>query len=595
MTPQEAQGDSAQPKPARIFVSYAHEDESWRQALFAQALELPDGIQLAWTDDRIQPGSDWEGSIREALRDATVAVLLVSRHFLKSIYITRKELPALLDKRLADGLKLLWIPIGRLEDLGEHKLASIQSAHSLRHPLPAHPNRTSDSVEQMVRQIRYEVQAAIDPLGVPLMNDLSSRFEPFVRIARTDMVAVYRSLDRHLQRSVAIKVLCDRDKADAYARSARDAAVVADEPHFVKLYDAVLTGTHPYCIMQFVDGQSLRRWIDADRCRPLSIVMKILSQVTRALVSAHARGSGYGNLRPSNVILSRNNRAFVQPMGLRVNEFRGARLVDELTLRSPDAEMMAYLAPEQFDKEIETVSAEHTDQYTLGLLAFELITGAMPPAFQAKATVAESLAVLRLEGRAAFMKLPRPTILRPDCPEIVATVIERMTCTNPGDRYRTLKDVLIDMRRMEDIALARARESFGRCIEHQASTGRSLAQAVFAIQRERQPGQSAAMTAISADQHAGFEDLVRELFVLYEQERGHVPRLQGPGRSDGNRRELVNVDASFASALVDAVCGSVPSSACDPRCALEPGQAPAIRAAWREVLRPGTESMTRCP
>lgn len=587
-----------QPKPARIFVSYAREDEPWRQALFAQALALPDGIQLAWTDDRIQPGSDWDDSISEALRDATVAVLLVSRHFLKSIYIARKELPALLDKRLADGLKLLWIPIGRLDDLGDHELASIQSAHSLRHPLPAHPSGATD-VEQLVRQIRYEIQAAIDPLGVPLMNDLASRFEPFVRIARTDMVAVYRSLDRHLQRPVAIKVLCDADKADAYARSARDAAMVADEPHFVKMYDAVLTGAHPYCIMQFVDGQSLRRWIDADRCRPLSIVMKILSQVTRALVSAHARGSGYGNLRPSNVILSRTNRAFVQPMGLRVNEFRGARLVDELALRSPDAEMIAYLAPEQFDEGIETVSAEHTDQYTLGLLAFELITGAMPPAFQAKATVAESLAVLRLEGRTAFVQLPRPTVLRPDCPEVVATVIERMTCANPGDRYRTLKDVLIDMRRMEDITLARARESFGRCLEQQASTGRSLAQAVFAIQRERKPGQVGPTTAIRADQCAGFEDLVRELFVLYEQERGHVPRLattssQGPGTSDGNRRALCfDVDASFASALVDAVCGSVPGWACDPRCALEPGQAPAIRSAWREVLRPGTESMTR--
>ena len=123
-----------QPTPARIFVSYAHEDEPWRQALFAQALALPDGIQVAWTDDRIQPGSDWDDSISEALRDATVAVLLVSRHFLKSLHLARKELPALLDKRRADGPKLLWIPIGRPDDLGDHELASIQPAHSLRRP-----------------------------------------------------------------------------------------------------------------------------------------------------------------------------------------------------------------------------------------------------------------------------------------------------------------------------------------------------------------------------------------------------------------------------------------------------------------------------
>jgi hypothetical protein len=288
-------------------------------------------------------------------------------------------------------------------------------------------------------------------------------------------------------------------------------------------------------------------------------------------------------------------------MGLRVNEFRGARLIDELATRSPDAEMIAYLAPEQFDEGVETVSAERTDQYTLGLLAFELITGAMPPAFQAQTTVAESLAFLRRQGRAAFMRLPRTTELRPDCPEGVATVIERMTSANPEDRYPTLKDVLVDMRRLEDIALARARESFGRCLEHQASTGRSFAQAVNAILRERQHGPHGTSVDIGAEQSAAFEELIRNMFVVYEQDRGHMPReatwsSRSPSAGDDSRLGPVfSADARFASALVDAVCGASTDSACDPRCAFEPEQTPAIRAAWREVLRPGVESATRSP
>src|SRR5450755_2169227 len=221
-----------QETPVRIFVSYAHEDEAWRRALFGTAVDMPDGVHPAWMDDRILPGSDWDEAIGDALQQATVAILLVSRHFLKSVYISRRELPALLRKRLSDGLKLLWVPIGPLDDLGDHELAAIQAAHSLGRPLPVRPHGAPDAVEKMARRVRYEIQSAIDPVGVPLMRELAGRFESFVQVARTDMIAVYRSRDRNLQRVVAIKALRDLTLIDKFARAVRDAAVVADEPHF---------------------------------------------------------------------------------------------------------------------------------------------------------------------------------------------------------------------------------------------------------------------------------------------------------------------------------------------------------------------------
>ena len=231
--------------------------------------------------------SDWDESIGDALRQATVAILLVSRHFLTSVYISRKELPALLQKRLSDGLKLLWVPIGPLDDLGDHELAAIQAAHSLGRPLPIRPVGAPDVLEKIARRVRYAISRQSIQSASPHAR-AGGRFEPFVQVARTDMVVVYRSRDRILQRVVAIKALRDLALIDKFARALRDAAVVADEPHFVKMYDAVLADPHPYCVMQFVDGQSLRRWIDADHRRPFSIVMRILSQVTRALVGAHA-------------------------------------------------------------------------------------------------------------------------------------------------------------------------------------------------------------------------------------------------------------------------------------------------------------------
>jgi hypothetical protein len=588
-----------QETPVRIFVSYAHEDAAWRDVLFRRAVELPDGVHPAWTDDRIVPGSDWDEAIGDSLRLATVAILLVSRHFLTSVYISRKELPALLQKRLSDGLKLLWVPIGPLDDLGDHELAAIQAAHSLGRPLPIRPVGAPDVLEKIARRVRYAIEAAIDPVGVPLMRELAERFEPFVQVARTDMVVVYRSRDRILQRVVAIKALRDLALIDKFARALRDAAVVADEPHFVKMYDAVLADPHPYCVMQFVDGQSLRRWIDADHRRPFSIVMRILSQVTRALIGVHALGVGYGNLRPSNVVLSRNNKAFVQPMGLRVNEFRGQRLLDELAARSPDAEMISYLAPEQFDDRIETVSAELTDQYMLGLLAFELITGEMPPTIHGRSATVASLAELRREGRSAFTALPRATALRPDCSEVVATIIERMTSMRPEDRYPTLNELLIDMRRQEDIALTRARESFDRCLAHQAATGRGFAQAVYESLFDRRPDARRAFVDIGPKQYAILENAIVALFAFYEQEHGRAPRepnvLTHMARSHDHNHRGIALDfyAPFTDALVGAACGSAPGSAFDVRCGRSADEARVIEAAWRDVLRPAVEYMMR--
>ena len=62
-----------------------------------------------------------------------------------------------------------------------------------------------------------------------------------------------------------------------------------------------------YSAMQYIDGQNLRAWIESDRRRPLPIVIRILSTVTRALIAAHALGISYGNLKPSNIVLVKNN------------------------------------------------------------------------------------------------------------------------------------------------------------------------------------------------------------------------------------------------------------------------------------------------
>lgn len=586
-------------KPTRIFVSYAHEDEVWRNALFKQSLYTTFGMYSVWTDDRIEPGASWEEAIEKALQQATIAILLVSKHYLASVYIARKELPVLLKKRVLEGLKLLWIPIGNIESLQQDELAMIQAAYSLKRPLPARPNSDPSALSKVVDDVRYNIEAAIDPIGVPLMRDLSKRYTSFSMIGQSDLSIVYRAHDWALNREVAIKTPIDEQKFVDFAHSARDAARIANEPNFVKLYDAILMQRPPYCVMQYIDGQNLRAWIESDRRRPLPIVIRILSTVTRALIAAHALGISYGNLKPSNIVLAKNNEPFILPMGRRVNECRGCRWLDEFERRSPDDEDIAYLTPEQFDENIETVSEELSDQYMLGLLAYELITGNLPPTIGGAPPTPTALREIRSRGSAAFSTLPLVSDLRTDCSDFMARMIQRMTSRKPTERYASLTDLLIDVRRQEDVLLAYVRESYARCMAEQAATGRSFFKAVYNAFFAQREDAKPLFKNLGQRQYEILENAVVSLFAFYEQERTSPPNepnvLTQAAKKHGRHEWKIGLDfyAPFIKSLIDTACGTPTSTdfIFDPRCRCDEAFRDRVRAAWQEVLRPGVEYM----
>src|SRR5262245_54303156 len=95
-----------------VFVSYAHEDASWRDEfvrMLAPAQER--GLIRVWSDERIAAGEEWPRSIEEALAKAKVGLLLVSGHFLNSPFITRVELTKLLDAARTGRVAIRWVPV----------------------------------------------------------------------------------------------------------------------------------------------------------------------------------------------------------------------------------------------------------------------------------------------------------------------------------------------------------------------------------------------------------------------------------------------------------------------------------------------------
>ena len=118
----------------QIFISYSHRDKHWLEQINTFITPSVKAKVKAWDDTGIETGDDWEAAINAAIARARVAVLLVTKDFLASTFITDKELPAIFQARANDGLKLVWIPVSACvyEEHGFHK---IQAAHDPEQPL----------------------------------------------------------------------------------------------------------------------------------------------------------------------------------------------------------------------------------------------------------------------------------------------------------------------------------------------------------------------------------------------------------------------------------------------------------------------------
>ena len=166
------------------------------------------------------------------------------------------------------------------------------------------------------RSTRYRRTAnAGSPGNANLSNLLTARARASCIERLTDL-----STDRWRSRHSQIG-----DMLGDFAQRICDAATIADEPNFVHLYDANLSGQRPHCIMQHIEGKTLRGWIESDKRRPLPAVIRILHKITRAVAIAHERKVYYGNLKPSNILLGSNNEPYIQPMGRRDQRIPGSQ------------------------------------------------------------------------------------------------------------------------------------------------------------------------------------------------------------------------------------------------------------------------------
>ena len=245
-------------------------------------------------------------------------------------------------------------------------------------------------------------------------------------LGRGGMAAVFLAFDPALERRVAIKLLLpeiagDQDVAERFLREGRTVASL-QHPNVVSVYSVRGGQGTNAIVMQFVDGRSLDTVVSVQPLLPLQAAGLILSQVSAGLQHAHERGVIHRDVKPANVLISRDGRAVVSDFGIARRNDGSAATKTGMVLGTWD-----YMSPEQRSGE-RVMPA--TDQYALGVMAFELLTGTLP-------FTGDLGAVMR-----AHMLDAPPSLrgIRPEIPRAVESLVLRMLAKTPEDRWPTLYD-----------------------------------------------------------------------------------------------------------------------------------------------------------
>lgn len=262
---------------------------------------------------------------------------------------------------------------------------------------------------------------------------LDGRYEILGVLGTGGMGCVYKARQLHLDRMVAIKVpsAAIRENMEFLARFIREARACAKiaHDHIVAIYD-VHSGQQPYIVMEYVDGMPLHHYLHEQGSSVfISDLMDILGQVCEGLAEAHARGVVHRDIKPGNIVITRNNlRAKIMDFGI-------ARIEEETGLTVSGSLMGTpyYMAPEQIRGEEVGPAA---DLYSLAAMVYQLFTGKQ--VFEGN--------ISSLVYQHVHTPPKAPSDLNSALPKALDLVLLRALSKNPGDRYDSTVEFHREMR-----------------------------------------------------------------------------------------------------------------------------------------------------
>ncbi len=266
-------------------------------------------------------------------------------------------------------------------------------------------------------------------------GDVIAGYEVEELVGRGGTGEIYRALDPRLERRVALKLLAESYTEDAGFRERllRESRIAAslDHPNVVPVYEAGETDDRLFIAMRFVEGSDLQALLRSEGPLEPSRAVAIVSQVADALDAAHARGLVHRDVKPSNVLLDRQDRrehVYLADFGL----------TQSVTDRGPtDGHLVGtvdYVAPEQVRGDDVDGRA---DVYGLGCMLFEALTGTVP--FSGVSDVAVIYAHLEAAP-------PRASERRSTLPDTLDDVLARAMAKDPDERQATCLALVDEVR-----------------------------------------------------------------------------------------------------------------------------------------------------
>jgi serine/threonine protein kinase/tetratricopeptide (TPR) repeat protein len=198
------------------------------------------------------------------------------------------------------------------------------------------------------------------------------------RLGQGGMAEVYAGIHTHLDRKVAVKVLHSYllESGDFIARFKREAKAVANlrHPNIVQVYDFDIQEDLIFMVMEYVDGVNLHTKLvevgNQGERMPIKLIGSIINDIASALDYAHSKGMLHRDIKPSNIMIDNDNKAYLTDFGI-------AKLLSDqkFTATGTLVGTPAYMSPEQGRGDDLT---EESDIYSLGIIAFEMLTGQVP-------------------------------------------------------------------------------------------------------------------------------------------------------------------------------------------------------------------------
>lgn len=261
---------------------------------------------------------------------------------------------------------------------------------------------------------------------------LGGRYEVQEIIGVGGMSVVYKAYDNVDDRIVAVKILKDEYSNDAeFLRRFKNeskAIAVLSHPNIVKVYDVSFGEKLQYIVMEYVDGITLKEYIQKQHIITWNDAVFFTTQILRALQHAHDKGIVHRDIKPQNIILLPNGN-------IKVTDFGIARFsrTETKTLTENAIGSVHYISPEQAKGEF---TDERADIYSVGVVLYEMLAGKVP--FDADSAVSVALMQLQKEPK-------KLTEINPNIPLGIEQICFHAMQKNPDDRYQTATEMLLDL------------------------------------------------------------------------------------------------------------------------------------------------------